>query len=330
MEPDVSLEAALAAGAALAAEQQSVMDVRLSLQYMKGLDVDRAEAGERSQRWRQHAARDAARRLAAAEAAEAVRARAAEAVWAAAAEKRVAAAEEAAEAGDTSAQEKEEEEQQEEEEGPPQPTTVSGLPGVSPDDLAAALTGRRVAVLDVRGAREWDWGRIKGAKHAPIVVTTCTSLAPQAALNPAFLDDAGAALGPPDSCPPVVLVGPGPALGADTDGGTATSAASYVSKEQFVSVAPSGTTTVDGQDVVSAAAAALQAAGYRQLAELQGGYRAWDLAYRPDGRRRAKGAFRDKSSGAVCLRVLWWLRCVAVAVAPPGSREVEDWEEAPS
>jgi hypothetical protein len=52
------------------------------------------------------------------------------------------------------------------------------------------------------------------------------------------------------------------------------------------------------QDVVAAAAAALQSQGYCSLRELAGGYRAWDLQYRPDGRRRAKGAFRDKSSGA--------------------------------
>lgn len=51
------------------------------------------------------------------------------------------------------------------------------------------------------------------------------------------------------------------------------------------------------QDIVAAAARALQAAGYPTLSELAGGYRAWDLQYRPDGRRRAKGAFRDKSSG---------------------------------
>lgn len=69
-------------------------------------------------------------------------------------------------------------------------------------------------------------------------------------------------------------------------------------------MAPNGTATVDGQDIVAAAAAALQAAGYPRdrLAELAGGYRAWDLQYRPDGRRRAKGAFRDKSSG----ELEWW------------------------
>lgn len=125
--------------------------------------------------------------------------------------------------------------------------------------------------------------------------------------------------------------GPGAALDTDTN-------EKLVSKEVFVSIAPNGTATVDGevswlvsalsggssdsaapndpatelgkrppsvgppcplppQDIVAAAARSLQAAGYSQLSELAGGYRAWDLSYRPDGRRRAKGAFRDKSSG---------------------------------
>ncbi|KAI3427344.1 hypothetical protein D9Q98_010261 [Chlorella vulgaris] len=46
-----------------------------------------------------------------------------------------------------------------------------------------------------------------------------------------------------------------------------------------------------------AAAAALQSQGYRLLQELAGGYRACDLQYHPVGRRRAKGAFRDKAPG---------------------------------
>lgn len=34
----------------------------------------------------------------------------------------------------------------------------------------------------------------------------------------------------------------------------------------------------------------------------QGGYRAWDLAYRPDGRKRERGNWADKSSG----ELEWW------------------------
>jgi hypothetical protein len=39
------------------------------------------------------------------------------------------------------------------------------------------------------------------------------------------------------------------------------------------------------------AAAELRDAGYSAVSELDGGFRAWDLAYRPDGRRRAKGSW---------------------------------------
>lgn len=53
---------------------------------------------------------------------------------------------------------------------------------------------------------------------------------------------------------------------------------------------------------MAAAARELQAAGYTQLSELVGGFRQWDLQYRPDGRPRARGAFRDKSSG----ELEWW------------------------
>ena len=56
------------------------------------------------------------------------------------------------------------------------------------------------------------------------------------------LDGAAAAaeLGPPDAACPVVLYGPGVPLTADAS-------ASYVSKELFVSIAPSGTGAVDGE-----------------------------------------------------------------------------------
>lgn len=274
-EPHVSLEAALAAGAALADEQQAVLDIRLSREYMKGLEDDILHAEERRERWKRQAELDAARRLAAAQAAEAVRARAAEETRARAAEARAAEAEARAAAGlppvDLAAAEEEEEEVAAE---PPAPATASGLPGMSPDELAAALRERRAVALDVRSAREWDWGRIKGAKHAPYVVTKGSSLTPETAANPGFLDAAHAALGAPaaggDLC--ICLYGPGQDL--DTEGSEA-----LVSKEKFVSIAPNGTGSVDGEDIVAAAARALQRAGYAQLRELAGGYRAWDLRW---------------------------------------------------
>eukprot|EP00887_Chlorella_sp_A99_P002702 scaffold6.g2702.t1 len=293
----VTRGAALAAAGELAAEQQVVLDMRLSRNYMKGLENDVQQASERRARWRRRAAADAARKLAAAEATEAARRAAREAVRAAAAgEARRRAADEVAGAERTAADGAEpagppspEAEEQPEPEAAPAPP--SGLPLVTPDQLAAALGSRAAVVLDVRPAREASWGAIKGAKHAPYVLAAGSSLAPEVRPNPGFLEAAAAALGPPAAAPHVVLCGPGAPLDASAS-------ASFVSKELFVSVAPNGTAAVDGEDIVAAAARALEGAGYGQLSELEGGFRAWDLAYRPDGRRRAKGAFRDKSSGA--------------------------------
>lgn len=276
VQPEASLQAALAAGAELAAEQQAVLDIRLSRQYYKGLEDDIARADERRERWRQAAAEQAARRRAAAEAAEATRAAAAAAAWEVAAEKRAAAEQAAAAAGATvasAAAAGAEAEEEAEEEQPAAPATASGLQGVTPDDLAAGLKTRQLIALDVRAAREADWGGIKGAKPAPFVVLSGSSLAPEVRPNPGFLDAARAALGPPEACSAtVVLYGPGSALSSETS-------EQLVSKEKFVSIAPNGVASVDGQDVVAAAAEALQAAGYPadQLAELVGGFREWDL-----------------------------------------------------
>lgn len=185
MEPEVSLAAALAAGEELAAEQQAVLDTRLSLQYMKGLERDVLLAGERQARWARRASADGARRVAAAEAAEAVRRAAADAARAAAAERWAAAA--AAGGGPaeptSSAAASEEDEAESGGAGPPPaPPTASGLPGVGPDELAAALQRRAVVALDVRGAKEFEWGRIKGAAHAPYVLVSGPSLSPDLSL----------------------------------------------------------------------------------------------------------------------------------------------------
>ncbi|KAL4442508.1 hypothetical protein ABPG77_005092 [Micractinium sp. CCAP 211/92] len=299
---EASLAAALAAGAELAAEQQAVLDIRLSVEYMKGLDSETQEDMEVwRQQWQQAREEREARRRAAAEAAEVVREAAAAAVRQAAAERAAAAAAEAAAtaaAGGPSVEQQhgqEEEQEEEAEQAAAQAATPSGLPACTPDELAVALRDRSVVAIDVRSVRDWDWGRINGAAHAPYVVTSGSSLAPEVRPNPDFLQAAAKALGPPGAARPAVLYGPGAPLDADTS-------ASFVSKEAFVSIAPNGTGQVDGEDIVAAAARALQAAGYSALSELAGGYRAWDLQYRPDGRRRAKGAFRDKSSGDL----EWW------------------------
>lgn len=238
---EASLAAALAQGAALAAEQQSVLDVRLSLEYMKGLEADLLEAEERQERWRRAAAAKEARRLAEAEAAEAVRRAAAEELLAAAAAARAAAAEKRAARGEPepAAEQWQEEEEEQHQKAAPLPTP-SGLPGMTPDELAAALRIRSAVVLDVRAAREWDWGRIKGAVHCPYIIAAGSSLSPQTRPCPDFLGAARRQLGDPASAPPAVLYGPGSDLDAATN-------EKFVSKEKFVSVAPSGLGTIDGE-----------------------------------------------------------------------------------
>jgi len=199
------------------------------------------------------------------------------------------------------------------------------------------LKSGSAAVLDVRSARDYEWGKIKGALHAPVVVSRGSSLNPVTEPNPGFV--AAVAARVRDRAAPVVLYGPGR---ADDRADSV-----YVSKEMFVSLVPirkgdkevggaGGARRGDGggfyvaianpllllihsttlikhkspsphthahvctpsprppkplQDVVQSAAAALRDAGYTAITELEGGFRAWDLTYRPDGRRRAKGSW---------------------------------------
>ena len=184
---------------------------------MKGLEDELLNAAEWRSHRRQHAASDAARKRAAAEAAEASRAAAAEAVWAAGAERRAAKAAERREAqaaaggaaGADAAFAAEQQRQQEEEERQQAAAAQlpSGLPAVTPDELAAALRSRAVVAFDVRSAQEADWGRIKGAAHAPYVLAAGSSLAPEVRANPAFIEAARKALGPPDAARAAVLYG---------------------------------------------------------------------------------------------------------------------------
>ncbi len=176
---EASLAAALAAGAELAAEQQAVLDIRLSVEYMKGLDSETQEDMEVwRQQWQQAREEREARRRAAAEAAEVVREAAAAAVRQAAAAEAAATA--AAGGPSVEQQHGQEEEQEEEaEQAAAQAATPSGLPACTPDELAVALRDRSVVAIDVRSARDWDWGRINGAAHAPYVVTSGSSLAPE-------------------------------------------------------------------------------------------------------------------------------------------------------
>ena len=163
-------------------------------------------------------------------------------------------------------------------------------PGVSPDQLAETLRRGTAAVVDMRTARDHEWGRVKGSVHCGFFVAKGSSLNPTLEPNPSFVDDVARAV-KGDRARPVVLYGPGAPPSADAD-------AVFVSKELFVSTA----TSAVPEEAVEQAAAALRDAGFAAVARLDGGYRAWDLAYRPDGRRRAKGNFRDTSSGDL----EWW------------------------
>jgi rhodanese-related sulfurtransferase len=244
VEEQGCLAAAMAAGASLAAEQQAVLDTRLSQEYVRGLEADRKLASERSARWRRSAASAAARRVAAAQAAEELRRAAADVVRSEAAAAVVAGGDAAhvfASSQQQQQQQQEEEEKEEEEAEAGPPPTASGLPPICPDELWAATRSGGVRVLDVRSAREWDWGRIKGAIHTPIVLAAGPATNPAAAkLNPGFMEAATAALGSPAAAPPIVLYGPGTPLHSQA-------AAAYVSKEQFVSIAPTGAGRVEGQ-----------------------------------------------------------------------------------
>lgn len=51
------------------------------------------------------------------------------------------------------------------------------------------------------------------------------------------------------------------------------------------------------EDLAQAAVQQLLDAGYTRVSELAGGFGAWDECYSPQGKRRQKGAFKDKSSG---------------------------------
>jgi rhodanese-related sulfurtransferase len=104
-----------------------------------------------------------------------------------------------------------------------------GWPLVTPDDLAAALRSKSAVVLDVRTARDWEWGKIKGAAHCPFIESKGSSLSPTIERNPRFLDHAKSKA--PDKGRHVIVYGPGRAQ-------TAEEGAVFVSKELFVSLAP--------------------------------------------------------------------------------------------
>ena len=157
---------------------------------------------------------------------------------------------------------------------------------LSPDEVHAAMRGD-TAVIDVRSVREWDWGKIKGAVHCPVVLTTGSSLNPGTKPNPDFVKLVSHKF--PDRTKAIVLYG-------------SSTKESMARKGKSEGAFKSRVPTSEGEDLVALAMELIVAAGYGSVGELADGYVAWDLAYRPDGRRREKGNWADRSSG----ELEWW------------------------
>ena len=174
-----------------------------------------------------------------------------------------------------------------------------GWPLLSPDQVAASLRDGSASVVDVRSLREWEWGKIKGSQHCPVVLSTGSSMNPGTKPNPDFIKLFAARFR--DKAKPLILYGSAPKVDDEDTAAAAAAAEAAKSLGLFVSKALSLSHGEDG-DYVATAAALLMQEGYTDVSELKGGYGAWDLEYRPDGRRREKGKWADKSSG----ELEWW------------------------
>ncbi|KAG1663000.1 hypothetical protein FOA52_000571 [Chlamydomonas sp. UWO 241] len=159
--------------------------------------------------------------------------------------------------------------------------TDRGWPLLTPEKVHAALALRSAIVVDVRSSAEQEWGSIKGAQKVPAVLASGPRITPVHAPNAGFAQQVLKLAGPSDT---LVLVG---SSSAGKEGKKASEGA-FVSKALV---------SLGGLDCVALAVDALRAAGFTSLSELEGGYTEWDLQYRPDGRRREKGNWADRSSG---------------------------------
>ena len=61
-----------------------------------------------------------------------------------------------------------------------------GWATLEPDQVAEALRKRAVSVVDIRSAREREWGTIKASVHVAAVLTTGGGLNPVSKPNPDF------------------------------------------------------------------------------------------------------------------------------------------------
>ncbi len=124
--------------------------------------------------------------------------------------------------------------------------------------------------------------------HLPVVLATGSSLSPTISPNTRFTEQVLSKF--PDRSRPLIVYASGAAGGGskeeeeDLPGGKG----AFVSRVQDMS---------GGMDLCGLAVEALRGAGYTAVSELAGGYKAWDLVIRPDGRRREKGKWADQSSG---------------------------------
>jgi rhodanese-related sulfurtransferase len=156
-------------------------------------------------------------------------------------------------------------------------------PVLSADQVAKSLAQKSALVIDVRSSKEAEWGKIKGSLACPFTIISGSSMSPVVtAQKEPFLKLVSQAAKDSKSIA-IILVGSAPP--DESQHGQ--------SKEVFKSKALSLST----EDYVEKAALALLENGYSNVAELGGGFTAYDLSYRPDGRRREKGSWKDKSSG---------------------------------
>jgi hypothetical protein len=262
--PAASLQSVLAAGRQLVEEQQSVLDVQLAKEYMPGVDDGPDALAAREARGLRRRRRPRApRRVVEAEASQAASdgavGRAALSEEMASYWQKMAASSWVSgsfdpsevmrsasdgENGDygeaPSAASSQSEAEGSEAEDEPAAAGSSGSsgawpPALSPDAVAAAISSGSAMVLDVRSARDHEWGKVKGSIHAPFVLSKGTALNPTVDRNPGFLAAVAAKVKDPSR--PVILYGPGRA-NLDEN-------AVYVSKEMFVSLAPAGAAAGD-------------------------------------------------------------------------------------
>lgn len=156
-------------------------------------------------------------------------------------------------------------------------------PVVSADHVAKSLAQKSALVVDIRSAKETEWGKIKGSASCPFTLISGSSMAPVVTPSKETFLKLVSQAAKGNLNQQIIVVGSAPP--DESQHGQ--------SKEVFKSKALS----LSSEDYAEQAVASLIEAGYTDVSELGGGFTAYDLSYRPDGRRREKGSWKDKSSG---------------------------------